>query len=58
MFLPKKLLFAVLLLTALASNLAAARIVCTTYPVWLLTRAVVQASPDVELTLLANPAAG
>lgn len=58
MFGPKKLLFAVLLLTAWVSNLAAARIVCTTYPVWLLTRAVVQTVPAMELTLLVNPAAG
>ena len=57
MFWRKKLLLA-FLLTALAFDLAAARIVCTTYPVWLLTRVVVQTAPGVDLTLLINPAAG
>ena len=57
MFWRKKLLLA-FLLTALAFDLAAARIVCTTYPVWLLTRAIVQDTPGTGLTLLVNPAAG
>lgn len=57
MFGLKKLLFA-LLLTVSALDLPAAQIFCTTYPVWLLTRAVVQTVPAMELTLLVNPAAG
>lgn len=47
-----------LALTSIIFDLAAARIVCTTYPVWLLTRAIVQSTPGTELTLLINPAAG
>ena len=56
--LPRIKLLLTVVLTAIIFDLAAARIVCTTYPVWLLTRAIVQGTPGTDLTLLVNPAAG
>ena len=53
-----KRVYAIIVLSGLALNLAAARIVCTTYPVWVLTEKLTRNIDNMQISLLMPADAG